>query len=312
MRHEPVDVSGIPGWFNWTDQRMFEHVLARQDEEPPGTLVELGAYLGKSAVLVGAYRRAGEALVVCDLFGEQAPDAANSDENTSSYRTLTRRQFEANYLRVHGDLPTVVHAPTSQILQHVAPGSARFVHVDASHLYEHVSGDLVAARTMLRPGGVVVCDDYRSPHTPGVAAAVWGAVHAGVLRPFCLTPMKMYACFDGDPGSHREAVSAWLPSLNGLAWEVQRIAGSEVLRIWPRKDAAAKPDPAQAESGKVDVVLRRLDALDRRLKQVDRVTRAVRAAQAAPTPPRRGPRRLVVALLPPGVRRALRTRLAGR
>ena len=294
--HARIDTRDIPGWFSWTDQSVFEHVLGRQDAEPAGRLVELGAYLGKSAVVLGEYLRDGEELVVCDLFGDDAPDEHNSRENTRSYGSLTRRAFEANYLRVHGVLPTVVQAPTSVIREHVAAGTARFVHIDASHLYEHVVGDLEAAREMLRPGGVVVCDDYRSPHTPGVAAAVWSAVVGGPLRPFCLTPGKLYGSFDDeDPTTHRDAVLAWAESVPGLHAEVQIIAGAAVVRLWP----AAKPAPAPRKDpvvDKLDTVLERLDRLDRRLKRVE---------------PAKGGPGLVRTLLPVRLRKALRRRLPG-
>ncbi len=52
-------------------------------------------------------------------------------------------------------------------------------------------------RTLLAPEGVVVFDDYRAEHTPGVAAAVWQRLDKG-LSPFALSPVKMYATF-GDP-----------------------------------------------------------------------------------------------------------------
>lgn len=308
-----IDVRGIPGWFAPVDQSVFGHVLGRQDAEPPGTLVELGAYLGKSAVVIGDHLREGEELVVVDLFGDAAPDPDNAQENLDSYATLTRREFEANYLRVHGRLPTVVQAPTTEVIEHVAPDSARFVHVDASHLYEHVRGDIEAAQVVLRPGGVVVCDDYRSPHTPGVAAAVWFSVHSGALRPFCLTPSKLYACFD-DPAPHREAVLQWLASMPGLGHEVQRIAGEDVARIWPRKQRPPAPqDPVEAVAGKVDAVLGRLERVDARLARLERRRRkrqpGRRRSGRAVAAPSAG-RRLVRALLPVRVRRRLRRLLA--
>jgi len=310
--HPRIDTSPIPGWFTWTDQRVFEHVLGRQDDERPGTLVELGAYLGKSAVVAGEYLRAGEEFVVCDLFGEAAPDEGNSRENQQSYRTLTRQQFEANYLGVHRRLPTVLQAPTSRILEHVPPGSARFVHIDASHLYEHVRGDLEAAGTMLRPGGLVVCDDYRSQHTPGVAAAVWAAVQSGAIQPFCVTPSKLYACTGADAAPHREALLAWLEEgAEGLRHEVQRVAGTDLVRIWPRP-APKGPRPEPAAATPSDEVLTRLAALDRRLEGMERRSRRTsRLARAVAPRRRRSARRLLRGLLPGPVRTALR-RVLGR
>ena len=258
-----VDVSAIPGWFSWADQRLFDHVLRGQQDEPPGTLVELGAYLGRSAALIGAHRREGEELVVCDLFGAPAPDERNAVETAREYATLTRARFEEHYLSVHPVLPRVVQGPTAEIGQHVAPGTARFVHVDASHQFTHVLGDLRSARTLLRDTGVVVFDDVRSEHTPGVAAAVWGGVATEGLRPFCVSPSKLYGCF-GDPEPHVARMLAWLRGFDGLAWEVQEVAGTELVRVRPRKGPPAPPpvEPSVRALGeRVDARLDRLEGL---------------------------------------------------
>lgn len=258
-----VDVSAIPGWFRWADQRLFEHVLKGQAQEPAGTLVELGAYLGKSAALIGGFRREGEELVVCDLFGDSAPDERNAGETEREYAKLTRQQFEQHYLSVHPVLPRVVQAPTSEIGEHVAAGTARFVHVDASHHYRHVLGDLRAARRMLRPGGVVAFDDVRSEHTPGVAAAVWGGVATDGLLPFCVSPSKLYGCFN-DPQPHVARLIGWLSGFDGLAWEVQDVAGCELVRVRERQGPAPRPpvEPAVRDLGeRVDARFDRLEAL---------------------------------------------------
>jgi hypothetical protein len=122
-------LDAIPGWFWYADRQLFEWVLSRPDVA--GDLLELGVYLGKSAVLVGSHLRPGETFTVCDLFESEAPEEANHAETTRSYPALTRDRFERNYLAFHDAPPTVVHGPTSVILDHVAPASCRFVHVDA-------------------------------------------------------------------------------------------------------------------------------------------------------------------------------------
>ena len=47
---------------------MFDALLAAQADTPAGHLVELGCFLGKSAIVIGAHRREGERFVVIDLF----------------------------------------------------------------------------------------------------------------------------------------------------------------------------------------------------------------------------------------------------
>ncbi len=247
----------MKGWFYAKDQAVMTWLLDRQERlEPPGDLLELGSYLGKSAILIGTHLRPGETFTVCDLFGADPADGANRTENSRSYATLTRQAFEGNYLAFHDRLPTVVQATTDQITRHVRPGSCRFVHVDASHLWEHVKGDIEAARLLLRPGGLVVCDDYRSEHTPGVAAAVWSAVANGGLRPICVTGNKFYGTWD-DPEPVQEELVAWLRSHHPGLPDLHNVLGHPMVRIgrWtgppvpdltPLRPPPAEPEPARA------------------------------------------------------------------
>jgi hypothetical protein len=214
----PGSIDDIPGWFRLADQRLIDWILDHQDR----------------AVLLGAHLRSGQTLTVCDLFESPAPDDENARETLKSYDGLTRATFERNYLAFHDALPVIVQGPTSIILDHVRAGSCRLVHVDASHRYTHVAADVNAARTMLGPDGVVVFDDYRAAHTPGVAAAVWNAVHTGGLRPVCISPNKMYAVW-GDATPLRLALMEWLGSQPAVSWEVQDVAGHDLVRVsdWP-------------------------------------------------------------------------------
>ncbi|MEE1756770.1 class I SAM-dependent methyltransferase [Streptomyces sp. SP18CS02] len=301
MSQTPAHVSSysdVKGWFGPVDQLLFDWFLTGQrDAGIRGDLLELGAYLGKSAIFTGYYRAEGESFTVCDLFDSPAPDASNGAEMERSYATLTRRAFETNYLSFHDTLPTVVQAPTSLITGHVRPGSCRFVHVDASHLYEHVHGDVESARLLLAADGIVAFDDYRAEHCPGVAAAVWGAVASGGLRPVCLTGTKLYGTW-GDPAPLQEALLRRLESRTDVWHGVEDVAGAPLIRLKPRGTRrpwtprsrypaapAADPLPAPAAAP----------------------ADASGAAGSAPAARRRAPalRRLARDLLPPILTRAL-------
>jgi predicted O-methyltransferase YrrM len=230
----PAALDDVPGWFPALDQRVFRWILERQDRlGQAGDLLELGVYLGKSAILTGRHLRPGETYTVCDLFDSDAPDMANAQEMRTSYRSLTRVGFEKNYLAFHERLPEIIQAPTSAVLDHVQPGSCRFVHIDASHLYEHVRGDLTAARTVLGDDGIAVCDDYRSPHTPGVSAAVWEAVANNGLSAVWITPQKLYGTW-GDPAPIRRDLIEWIESSDDLWHELQHVSGAPLVRLGSR------------------------------------------------------------------------------
>lgn len=227
----PTRLSDVKGWFFTADQLMFDWFLAhQQDRSVQGDLLELGAYMGKSAIFMGARMRSDERFTVCDLFDSPAEDASNSQEMNKSYATLTRRAFEANYLSFHDELPTIVQGLSSVVRDHVADNSVRFAHIDASHLYEHVHGDILSVRELLTEDGVVVMDDYRAEHCPGVAAATWQAVTGEGLRPICITGTKFYGTW-GDPEPLQKALLEWLQSRKDVWHEVQYINDAPLIRL---------------------------------------------------------------------------------
>ncbi|MFJ9670393.1 class I SAM-dependent methyltransferase [Streptomyces sp. NPDC101221] len=311
--HEyPGELNDVPGWFWPLDQVLFSWFLERQERlDTRGDLLELGAYLGKSAILLGHRLRDGEKLTVCDLFGAEPPDAANRAEAAKSYSSLTRQAFERNYLSFHDTLPTIIQAPSSAVVDEVAPGSCRFVHVDASHLYEHVEGDIGAAKRLLGPDGIVVLDDFRSEHTPGVAVAAWEAVLNRGLRPVCLSSQKLYGTW-GDPEPVREELIAALRGRDDIAVTVEQAAGHRLVRTRakgkrlrpPSLPSSRHPAPAPVPTPAPGAGRPDGPPVPGQTAQARPAARAVRAARASV--PRERTRRLALDLLPPVVTRAVR------
>src|SRR6516225_9750078 len=98
----------IPGWFSVVDALT---LVAIDEEQRQGSVVgdilEVGAYLGKSAILLGYLLRERERLVVIDLFGEPAATTEQRAEQRA-YSGLTQLAFENNYARFHSTLPIVL------------------------------------------------------------------------------------------------------------------------------------------------------------------------------------------------------------
>jgi hypothetical protein len=284
----------VRGWFFGVDRFLFVWLLERQERTAvKGDIIEMGAYLGRSAILLGDYVRDGETFTVCDLFDSPAPDEANSGEMDLSYRdTLTRKAFDANYLAFHDALPNVIQAPTSVLSDgRVAPKSARFVHIDASHLYEHVIGDIRFAKDALTDDGVVVLDDYRSEHTPGVSAAVWEAVATMGLIPVVVTHNKFYGTW-GDPDPLQEELIEALAGHSDLTVHEEDVRGRRLVRL---RSAPSLRAPQFRHSRHYDQVMAERNAEAERKRLAEEAARRSRRA-----------RRLAKDLLPPMATRALR------
>ncbi|MER6298203.1 class I SAM-dependent methyltransferase [Kitasatospora sp. NPDC001539] len=282
-RPAPLKLDDIPGWFFGLDRAAFTHLLTAQTAAGvKGDILELGSYLGRSAVLLGDHLQPGERLTVCDLFDSEAGDADNAAEMAMSYRkTLTRSAFESNYLAFHRELPEIVQAPTSVLADGRIPaGSCRFVHVDASHLYEHVAGDITVARAALAADGLVALDDYRSEHTPGVSAAVWEAVFTGGLRPVLLTPMKFYGTW-GDAAAARQVLLERDWRGEGYTVDEDTIAGQHVLRLNYQVKTPATVQRSASRRLALDLLPPVATRATRRMLRTLRERRAVRPTPSA-------------------------------
>ncbi|MFG2290858.1 class I SAM-dependent methyltransferase [Streptomyces sp. NPDC048595] len=294
----PTRLSEVKGWFFTADQLLFDWFLThQQDRSESGDLLELGAYMGKSAIFLGARLRPDERFTVCDLFDSPAEDASNSKEMKKSYATLTRRAFEANYLAFHDELPTIVQGLSSVVSDHVEPGSVRFAHIDASHLYEHVHGDILAVRELLTGSGVVVLDDYRAEHCPGVAAATWQAVANEGLRPICITGTKFYGTW-GDPEPAQKALLEWIAARGDIWHEVQYVNDAPLVRL----SAKGAKEPVQPVSRHRAVPAARAG---QRPSATRPAASGARPAPRPPVPTRSTVRRVALDVLPPIVTRAI-------
>jgi hypothetical protein len=188
---EQMDI--VDGWFYEADVELFSNLLARQKTDGiTGDLLEIGAYQGKSAILMGYGLRDDEELVICDLFGAVMDHADIPLIPRQKYSGLEQEQFLTNWDRFHTRRPTLEVCESSEL--DLGDRVLRFAHIDGCHSYGCVAKDISLAVTHTAERGVIAMDDYRGVNTPDVAAAVWQAVGNGVLFPFAGTYTKIYAC----------------------------------------------------------------------------------------------------------------------
>ena len=218
----------IPGWLLLVDALIMCGIDSYQRERQiSGDLLEIGAYQGKSAILMGYFRREPERLLVCDLFVTKGSTEENTEENQRYYTGIDHSVFESNFRLFHSELPTILAKPSSSISQ-FEPDSFRLVHVDGSHIYEIVHEDLRNTRRLLCDGGVVIIDDWRTGHTPGVAAATWEAILHDGLLPICFTDQKLYGTWTPSLCASREEVERWKRASPSINVETLRLLGRDV------------------------------------------------------------------------------------
>ncbi|MGC5329158.1 class I SAM-dependent methyltransferase [Micromonospora sp. DT62] len=227
-------LDSIRGWFPETDQILFDWLLEHQLRHGVrGHLAEIGVYLGRTAIHLGRHLRQDETLTVCDLFESPAPDEENQreiDDYGHYGDTVSVAAFLANYGAFHAKPPVVIKDDSARICDAVEAAAFRFVHVDASHLYVHVRQDIASARQMLTAAGVVVVDDYRARHSPGVGAAVWEAVLLHGLHPLMVTERKFYGTWwPNEP--LQESLLEFVSSHPTITADIQQVAGHRLIRL---------------------------------------------------------------------------------
>jgi predicted O-methyltransferase YrrM len=230
----------VPGWMRTVDMQLFDHVLAAQlDQSVYGDILEIGCYHGKSAIMLGYGLREDESLTVCDLF-DSDPSGAPA-EGIDAYRGLTADDFRRQYMERHTKGPVIHVCPSGVLRQLLESRRFRFIHIDGGHSYHVVATDIEIALDVSRPDCVVVLDDYRSPHTPGVSAAFWEAVTRRNVYPFLLSEGKAYCA------TTRSSQRFWLETAQGfgLPGEVHQVHALGIFRVWCAPDDPC-PDEACA------------------------------------------------------------------
>ena len=113
-----------------------------------GDLLEMGAFKGRSAIVLAYHLHNGEHLHLIDVHPYLLVDEF--------------RQFEGHYSLHIGsseDARTLLSNYAALV------GRSRFFHADASHTFANVENDLLLAAELLSNDGIVVVDDYSNPST---------------------------------------------------------------------------------------------------------------------------------------------------
>ena len=149
--------SKIPGWFDF--QSLYKEMA--MEAEDGDKYVELGSWLGKSAMFLGkSLKLTGKdvTLYCVDLW---TGGPAHYQHVKDNYHGTMAGHFAKNVVDCGlGDI--IVQIATSTLkAAHLFPDkSLKFVFVDADHSLEAVTADLEAWTPKVKPGGVIAGHDY--------------------------------------------------------------------------------------------------------------------------------------------------------
>lgn len=153
----------IPGWFNHSAK-----VLQLVEQYRPKVCVELGTWQGASAIPVArSIRRWGGTLTCVDTWAGELNDDGGSEAGKPPLMLITfaRALVDAGLSNVR-----LIPGMTTEAARYWDT-PIDFLYVDADHSYIGVWSDLVSWVPHVKPGGLIVGDDYEHPRYPGVKQA---------------------------------------------------------------------------------------------------------------------------------------------
>src|SRR5271163_282684 len=172
----------IPGWFVFDAAILFMtyNQLTRATGIAGDTL-EIGVYLGLSAIAIASLRAPGRKMYAIDLFGELPGSEVYG--TGAGYRSMFEDNMQSIYTPL--DFLVTVTGVSGQLKASDFGHSFSFCHVDGGHSPEETCADLQFASEILLPGGLLALDDYFNPQHPGVCegALEFRRQNDGLLRP---------------------------------------------------------------------------------------------------------------------------------
>lgn len=224
----------IRGWLQYEDFVIFSKILDHQLLSSTGSnILEVGCFEGQSAALLASKMSKKENLHICDLF-DGPTDPSNQLENATSYPGLTKHKFERNMEKVGARNFKLWEMSSTSLNAGYFSEKFRFIHIDGSHLYDHIASDIAFCMSVINESyGVIAIDDYREYHTVGVAAAIWESIVNSKVIPFMITPGKIYVL----PPNTKFDIDKIFKELkrDGFQVKLERVFDFSVLRLLQSK-----------------------------------------------------------------------------
>lgn len=161
------------GWFNHGAK-----IMALLEQHRPMVVVELGSWLGQSAISMARVVRRWGGLIYCvDTWTGELSQNGSDGKNPIMIGSCARNLVEAGV----GASVRLIPAPTRYAAALWLQVNVDALYIDASHDYASVCDDLSNWIPLVRPGGLVMGDDYGNPIFPGLTQA-WDEFEASDER----------------------------------------------------------------------------------------------------------------------------------
>ncbi len=196
----------IHGWLSPYSAQFIRSVTDIQAQaSEAGAVAEIGVHHGKLFILLALSARPGETALAIDVFGDQH---LNTDQSGRGDRAVFQQNIGkwAPDASVKTIQKSSLDVTADEIL--AACGPLRLASIDGGHTEECVQNDLRLIEATLTRRGVVILDDYFNQSWPGVSSgtAKYLLDPTSRLRPFAISPNKLYLAFDEASAFYRAAL----------------------------------------------------------------------------------------------------------
>ena len=244
-------VSDIPGWlYDFTASCAMELLDLQEESGWNGSLLEIGVYAGRFCSILArdAFCR-GSRLLGIDPFTHFGVEEVRS-RLQSLKSSLTELAGDPDP-EAGGSIMLVEDLSgnwTADRLLASLGGSARFIHIDASHDRADVLWDLHICDAALAPTGIIAVDDWLNPQCLGVMEATFQFFQQQPRAsvPFALTPGKLLLCGRANAVSYQQRLVEFattdqtFPQSESFrqrssmknSGTKQPLFGSEILVLW--------------------------------------------------------------------------------
>jgi hypothetical protein len=175
----------VSGWFRLPAISIWDSLLTLQhDDGVTGNFLEIGVWMGRSALLSTMHSSEDEECVFVDPLRVEETEA----------RLRSVRKSGLHF--IHGTSRTL----SASMLPGGGAPNYRWIHIDGEHSGTAVEHDLSLASALLAPGGIIAVDDFFEAAYPQVTVAVIEHLraHPKSLMMFLCGYSKAYLCQPSD------------------------------------------------------------------------------------------------------------------
>lgn len=197
----------VSGWLNPVSAAFIASLSQHQKEMGfSGSCGEIGVHHGKLFLILHMLADTARPSFAVDLFEQQHlnSDASGRGDYGSFTSNLDKWTGRAEAVKMFPG--SSLELDPAAIVE--ACGRSRLFSVDGGHTVECTLNDLRIADAVSEPYGVVVIDDVFNEFFPEVSMGLHAYVQEGRLRPFAITPNKVYLADPQFTGPYRQ----WLRS----------------------------------------------------------------------------------------------------